>query len=153
MHADRDPLCLCESMEVVTFMDWKYSKDPQDAHPVQLAAYRVGSRRTGLDDIITQHGKYPMNYHNWSILLKTPLDAPPDYKLKEYPYDAIGDFFLGCRLLKDPKPIPRTYRTGSMTVKFFCTFCPEKLNCPINGFWIPETQVNTVVSDDIMTVF
>lgn len=153
MHGDGDPLCTCEEMEVVTFVDWKYSKSAQDSHSIQLAAYRIGSRRSGLDDIVTQNGKYPLNYHNWSLLLKTPLNKPPGYDLKEYPYNAIGNFFLGCRLLLDPKPISRTYRTGSMTVKFFCTFCAEKLNCPINGYWIPESEVNERLTDDAMTVF
>lgn len=153
MHAARDPLCTCEPHEVITFMDWKYSKSPQDSHPVQLAAYRIGSRRTGLDEILTQHGKYPMNYHNWSLLFKTPLNVPPAYQLKSYPYDMIEDFFIGCRILMDPKPLCLNYYTGNMGVRFFCTFCAEKLNCPINGYWVPESSVNDQVSDEIMTVF
>ena len=146
-------MCTCEEMQVVTFMDWKYSNAPQDSHPIQLAVYRQGSRRSGLDKHITSNGKYPLNYHNWSVLLKTPLNKPPDYKKKEYPYNAFGDFFVGCRLLLDPKPISRTLRTGSMTVKFFCTFCAEKLNCPLNGLWFPETQVNEQIAEGIATVF
>ena len=153
MHGAGDPMCTCEPMEVVTFMDWKYSVAPQDSHPMQLAVYRIGSRRSGLDKIITQNGKYPLNYHNWSLLLRSKIGKPPSYKLKEYPYDMIGNFFLGCRLLLDPKPITRTFRTGSMTVKFFCTFCAEKLNCPLNGFWIPESHINEQVTDEIQTVF
>lgn len=153
MHGVGDPLCVCEEMEAVTMMDWKYSVAPQDSHPMQMAAYRIGSRRSGLDKITSHNFTYPMNYHNWSLLFRTPMNKPPDYKLKEYPYDMIGNFFLGCRLLLNPKPIPRTFRTGSLTVKFFCTFCAEKLNCPLNGFWIPESHVNERVSSDIMTVF
>lgn len=153
MHGVGDPLCTCETMDVITFMDWKYSNAPQKSHPVQLAVYRQGSRRSGLDKLTTKNGKYPLNYHNWSLLLKTKLDKPPDYQKKEYPYNQFDDFFIACRLLRDPKPIARTLRTGSTTVKFVCTFCAEKLNCPLNGIWFPETNVNEKISDDVMTVF
>jgi len=76
-----------------------------------------------------------------------------DYQVKPYPYNAIGDFFEGCRILQNPRPIARNYYSKNSGVKMFCSFCPEKLNCPINGLWFPPTRINEQISDDVTTVF
>ena len=157
-HVQPDPMCQCELHDVVTIMDWKYSVNPQiPGHPMQLSTYWQGAYKLGILDRISHNGKFPLNYHTWSVLLRSKRKSDGtyevDFRLHKYPYNELGDFFTGCRIMQDPKPITLTYRTGNMGVKFRCTFCAEPLNCPLNGVWFPDSAINVKIDESTSTIF
>lgn len=151
-HRSRDPACQCEWMWVVTIIDWKSSTNPQANHSLQLSVYRWMMEMTGLIEIATEFGKYPMNDRNWSVLLDAYDRRKEPYHLIKYEPEDLTDFFAIGHIMADPKQRPRNRRTGHEGGKMRCFFCSEKIVCSENGVWTPKSDYDApgaVVSEEL----
>lgn len=138
IHVLGDPMCQCEVHDVVTLIDWKFSLRPHKNHPIQLSTYRWMAKETKVLEQATQHGKYPLNAENWSVLLKNK-SGMPEHQLHKYKQD-MGDFFEAAPIMDDPRPLPYSTRTGSMGFKMRCGFCADRISCTDVGIWTPEDK-------------
>lgn len=151
-HSSRDPTCQCAEMWVVTIMDWKSSTNPHRNHPMQLSVYRWISDETGVLEIASEYGRYPVNEENWSVLLDAQDRKKDPYNLVKYKQESLTDFFAIGPIMADPQQRPRNRRTGHEGGKMRCFFCPEKIVCSENGIWEPESDYDApgvVVSEEL----
>jgi len=132
-----DTMCKCKHQWVVTVADWKYSVQKQKSHPEQMSAYHWNGMNDGdlekgvpsTFDMATDNGKFPINYENWSVLLKRPSNHI-GFTIHKYPQD-ITAFLKACEIIKNPKFTSFSHRTSSYGLKMICTFCQyHGKHCP-----------------------
>lgn len=137
-HRENDPNCQCGWMWVVTVMDWKYSIKKQASHREQMSAYHYMALKSGVVDIATENGRFPINHENWSILFKQP-GHKIGYTIFKYEQDISG-FLEACKILKSPKFRSLNHRNFTYGLKGRCMFCAYQNACP-DRQTVTESQI------------
>ena len=146
-HIGQYASCQCEYQWTVTVADWKYSIQKQASHPEQMSSYHWKAANDGVPDkripstfdLATNNGEFPINYENWSVLLKKPNNRI-GYTLHKYPQDTTA-FLRACKIIMNPKFRTLSHRTMSYGLKGVCMFCQYPNNCPDRATTTESTLV------------